>query len=309
MAPPLVRTAIVMFVFALAVGASFVVAFRHWSTPAIDRPRDANALLVEAETGNERAVRALIDQLQDDASKNDEALLAQMLQSNQALVRAAACTTIGREQEKQFTAALFCRLSDDDWRVRAAGFEALHNLGAEQLKFDSPLRDTPVEVRETTILSILSQWRKQTDSLPALPQLCEMYPTLKHWLVGPVLMESCLACHAPAQQTYRSSTRCMSCHAQIHKTWFASAHSRSISHLPLARVDPETKKVVLWEYGTREGLDCLTCHREAGATATSATLSPPQPPLTCQARSSPTSMAATALSARWTMPSATPSQN
>jgi hypothetical protein len=268
-----------MLVFALVVGASFFVAFRRWSRPVIDRPRDANALLVEAETGNERAVRALIDQLQGAASEKDEPLLARMLQSDQALVRAAACTTIGREHEKQFSAALFCRLSDDDWRVRAAGFEALHNLGGEELKFDSPLRDTPVEVRETTILTILSQWRKQTGSLPALPQLCEMYPTLKHWLVGPVLMESCLACHAPAQQTYSSSTRCMSCHAQIHKTWFASAHSRSISHLPLARVDPETKKVVLWDYGAREGLDCLTCHREASVTSTSTNVSPAQPPL------------------------------
>ncbi len=245
----------------------------------VQPPRGIDALLVDAEAGNERAVRELIDELNDHAQAANEALLGRMLQSNQALVRAAACTTIGRENDKEFSAALFCRLSDDDWRVRAAGFEALHNLGGEALKFDSPLRDTPVEVRENTILGILSQWRRKSDSLPKLPQSCELYPTLKHWLAGPVLTETCLSCHAPTQQTYSSATRCMSCHAPIHKTWFASAHSRSVSHLPLARVDPVTKHVVLWNYGAREGMDCLVCHREASASLTSANVSPVEPPL------------------------------
>ncbi|HTL29252.1 MAG TPA: multiheme c-type cytochrome [Tepidisphaeraceae bacterium] len=207
-----------------------------------------------------------------------ESELSRMLVSDDALMRAAACASIGRSHQAQFVVALVPRLSDDDWRVRAAGFEALHDLGQGHIGFTEPLRDTPVEDREHTILDALAQWRANHD-LPALPRLCEMYPTLTHWLAGPVIAENCLSCHAPSNETRARSIGCASCHREIHTTWDVSAHSFSVSHLPLARVDPQTKQVVLWNYGTRIGIDCVACHTLARDANNATNISPIQPPL------------------------------
>jgi hypothetical protein len=274
---PRARVTTIFILIALVAGGSFLFAFFRFKRSPV--APGADALFAQAQGGDERAVRELIEKLEGEPGHDTEAMLAHMLTNDQALVRAAACTAIGRGHQLPFAGAIWPRLSDDDWRVRAAGFEALHDLAGDNVRFDTPLRDTPVEEREQTIVSAMSQWRAQRDRLTPLPQLCELYPTLDHWLVGPVLLEQCLTCHAPSHETYQSSTRCMSCHQQVHKTWFASAHSRSISHLPLAKVDPVSKKVVLVQYGMREGLDCLTCHREATATSSAANVSSIAPPL------------------------------
>ena len=274
---PRARLTTILILLSLVASVVFFLAFRRFPRPAV-AGAGVEALLKLAEGGDERAARQLLEQLQRGPSSRDEALLARMFKSEQALVRAAACTTIGREHQVQFAGAIWPRLSDDDWRVRAAGFEALHDLAGDRVRFNAPLRDTPVEQRERIILDAMSQWRKH-DVLTPLPRLCELYPTLDHWLTGPALTESCLTCHAPSKETYSASQQCMSCHMAIHSSWFASAHSRSVSHLPLARVDPVTKKVVLWNHGQREGLDCLVCHREANANSVAANITPVRPPL------------------------------
>jgi hypothetical protein len=196
----------------------------------------------------------------------DHPTLNTMLRASQPELRAAAAVSIGRQRQLHFVPALITRMSDDDWRVRAAAFTSFQQLAADKLHLPGiiPLRDTPVDEREQLLFSWITSWRNVKDSLPALPQLCELYATNEHWLTGTVLAEACLTCHAPkSADTYESSQRCASCHQQAHATWSSSAHALSITHLPLARVDPKTKQVAWYDYQNRSGLVCISCHTPA----------------------------------------------
>lgn len=202
------------------------------------------------------------------------ASIADMLRSARPEVRAAACALIGRNPRPGLTPLLVPRMSDADWRVRAAAFDAMRRVAREAPESPTspaPLRDTPVDAREKLLFAWISGLRSTSEARPGLPDLCELYgPAGGNWLAGTKLAQSCLACHAPPDAHPAAAfARCADCHPREHAEWAGSSHARSITHLSLLRVDDRTKQVVSVDPGPREGLVCTTCHvvDEAGEAA------------------------------------------
>jgi hypothetical protein len=260
---------------AVAIGLGLLLLFgilRHsardaaTARAALASWTDLNALRVAADGGDDAALQSLIDALDRAPSHDSQAVVRDMLHSTRAELRAAACAWMGKHRQAQLAAlTLFPRMSDQDWRVRAAAFEAAQQIaGAAPAtpKGDAPLRDTPVDQREPVILAWINGWRTSGDVLPALADHCELYADAGgHWLTGTKLAASCLACHAPPDRFATDDfAACASCHKQAHAEWSGSAHARSTSHLNLARINDQTKQVERFAYGPREGLVCTTCH-------------------------------------------------
>jgi hypothetical protein len=226
---------------------------------------DLRPTLARAEAGDEPALREVIDAARR-LTAADEAVIATLLQSARPELRAAACAQIGRTGVTRWFDALVPRMSDNDWRVRAAAFEAAQALARDvpALQRDAPLRDTPVDERERFIADALKAWR---DAGKAMPEACELYLPPGHWLAGERLGESCLACHAPPAASVSASARCLSCHQDVEPAWGPSAHAWTTTHMRLARIDPKTKLVVAWDHGDRKGVGCVACHAPQDGTS------------------------------------------
>ena len=140
---------------------------------------------------------------------------------------------------------------DEDWRVRAAAFEALTPDAP-----DLPSRDTPMAERETRLLARL-----------APSDLCASLTAAPHARYGSTLVAACLACHAGPDATARADAGCARCHAGEHAAFAGSAHANSLSHLRLPTADPVTREVGFFGFGDRRGLSCVACHAEAPAGA------------------------------------------
>ena len=164
--------------------------------------------------------------------------------------RAAACRHAG-------VARLIARAGDTDWRVRAAAFAALDRIAQLDVL---PMRDTPMAQRERVLL----RWIEQ--NVPDLQaDLCELYADPAYIEFGQTLVERCLTCHAgPQPAPELSPAQCVACHERAHAEWKASAHARSLSHLQLPTVDPDTRRSALYDFGTRTGMSCVACHEPAG---------------------------------------------
>ncbi len=165
------------------------------------------------------------------------------------LKRAQFCQQAG-------VAELLALTSDSDWRVRAAAFEALAGIGP----IDSvPLRDTPIDQRETLALSWMD---RNTPSLSG--DLCEVYARSEYLRFGPVLVGRCLTCHVGAEpKPDLAAARCAECHEQIHSQWSGTAHANSLSHLVLKTVDPVTRQPGVFDFKGLKGLSCVACHAPA----------------------------------------------
>lgn len=232
---------------------------------------DTASLRAAADAGDATALAALVDGVNGLASTTARAVVvADMLRSARPEVRAAACAWIGRNPQPNLPALLVPRMSDADWRVRAAAFDAARRV-SEHLTHRSaervphapwerpPLRDTPVDQREDLVFAWINGLRRAE---LALPDHCELYaPAGGNWLVGTRLARSCLACHAPPD-VYPSAAfeRCADCHQQTHAEWAGSSHAQSATHLNLLRVDERTKQVERVDPGPRQGLVCTSCH-------------------------------------------------
>lgn len=215
---------------------------------------DLRSLLTAAENGDAVALRTLGSP--GGLPENEIIpLLPQMFRSTRPEIRAAACN----HAESSFLPAVFPRMSDNDWRVRASAFAAVRRLIGHlgNAPAEDPLRDSPVDQRERQILQWHALWNKSGDA----PRLCDLYAA-KHWLAGETLAAECLSCHAPPTGFVEADfADCARCHYPQHRSWFDSAHARSSTHLNLARVNQQTKLVERFDFKSHEGLDCVACHQ------------------------------------------------
>lgn len=155
---------------------------------------------------------------------------------------------------------LIAHTSDSDWRVRAAAYAEL----AKHAPIENvPLRDTPIDQREAIILG----WLDRNEPGHA-SDMCQWYADLNHLRFGGPLVQRCLACHAGAEPTPRLvDTNCIRCHETIHTQWAGTAHANSLSHLPLATINPATRQQKMFDFGGRTGLSCVACHEPIRTTA------------------------------------------
>lgn len=220
--------------------------------------------LSAAESGDTVALRRVVEAAKTRSALDDESIVLVMLRSDHPELRSAACSRIGARRLTHFAEALFPRMSDADWRVRAAAFEAMPMLfdASSHAPAAMPLRDTPVDDREPVIFQWMAAWKSPASGLPQLPELCEIYAPTKHWLTGTRLAMSCLKCHIPpSEYVLEDFARCADCHQHEHDTWGGSAHAQAYSHVNLFHVDPKTKQVAAYDYGGAKGLVCTTCHQ------------------------------------------------
>ena len=279
-----------MLLAALLGGAAVLVALNgrrgtSRSSPSFPAPLTAHTLAqfrTRAEAGNPFELKHLLDALTRIRDRNDaRATVADMLRSARPEVRAAASGWIGDHPHAALAPLLVPRLSDADWRVRAAAFEAVRHVAGRApgaATAPDPLRDTPVDRRESLIFAWLDSWRSggAAGAIAPLPDQCELYaPAGQHWLSGLALARSCTSCHAPpAAPPAAEFESCVACHAQAHDEWSRSAHARSMTHLNLARVNDKTKQVERFMPDQHEGLVCTSCHTPAKSNATAARLPP-----------------------------------
>jgi hypothetical protein len=244
------------------------------STPSLASLRTA------ADAGDAAALKRLVETLAHSPQSDDaRAAVADMLRSVRPAVRAAACGWIGKNPHRDLAPLVVPRLSDADWRVRAAAFDAVRHIAGRAPNAptaDAPLRDTPVDQREPIIFAWLDSWRSgaTTGSTPPLPDHCELYaPAGQHWLSGLALARSCTSCHAPPGAPLAEQfASCAACHRETHDEWARSSHARSMTHLNLARVNERTKQVERFVPDQHEGLVCTSCHVQSKSEAT------PMPP-------------------------------
>jgi len=150
-------------------------------------------------------------------------------------------------------AELIVLASDTDWRVRAAAFVALGRIGPVQR---TPLRDTPIDKRETRLLHWMDQNRPELSA-----ELCTVYAQPTHVRFSEVLVQRCLTCHAgPRPEPAHQPDRCAACHPTIHADWSGTAHANSLSHLRLPTVDTVTRQPGTYDFLDRKGLSCVACH-------------------------------------------------
>ncbi len=154
-------------------------------------------------------------------------------------------------------AELIVLASDTDWRVRAAAFEALSRK--ESIK-QLPLRDTPIDERETLILNWLDRNRPGLSA-----DICSIYAGAEHVRYGSALAGRCLTCHTGRQpQPEFRDTSCVNCHRAIHSDWAGTAHANSLSHLVLPTVDTTTRQPGTYDFAGLMGLSCTACHEPQG---------------------------------------------
>jgi hypothetical protein len=256
------------------------------SSPPFPAPLTAHTLAqlrTRADAGDPFELKQLLDTMTQIRDTNAaRAIVADMLRSARAEVRAAACGWIGDHPHDALAPLLVPRLSDADWRVRAAAFDAVRHVAARAPRAPTapdPLRDTPVDQRESLIFAWLDSWRSgaAVGTAPPLPDQCELYaPDSHHWLSGLALARSCTSCHAPPGAPLEVEFEsCVSCHAKTHDEWSRSAHARSMTHLNLARVNDKTKQVERFMPDQHEGLVCTSCHTPAKSSAAATASVPP----------------------------------
>jgi len=188
-------------------------------------------------------------------------------------VRSGGCRILAQRNDPSLLPWLVPRASDHDWRVRDAAFGALDAV--RPLPTAAPMRNTPLDDRERVLLAWLDAHDAAAQT-PLGPELCEVYANQPHLQFGRPLADRCLRCHAGAEPTpLGSNSRCAHCHGEVHAQWLRSAHARSLSHLALATVIPETGKVEWMTFDPVQGIGCLECHRVA---------SPPEVPATLASR-------------------------
>lgn len=148
---------------------------------------------------------------------------------------------------------LIAHTSDNDWRVRAAAYAEL----AKHAPIENvPLRDTPIDERETVILD----WLDRNGPDPAA-DMCEWYTGLDHLRFGGPLVQRCLTCHVGAEPSPQLiDTRCTACHETIHAQWAGTAHANSLSHLQLLTIDPAIRQQTPFDFAGRKGMSCVACH-------------------------------------------------
>jgi hypothetical protein len=163
-----------------------------------------------------------------------------------ALARVAACRDAP-------LAYLIAHTSDNDWRVRAAAYAELARHAPLE---NVPLRDTPIDERETIILDWLDRNEPGYAS-----DMCEWYTRLEHLRFGGPLVQRCMTCHVGVEPTPKLiDTNCIACHETIHQQWSGTAHANSLSHLPLVTIDPATRQQKPFDFGKRKGMSCVACH-------------------------------------------------
>lgn len=168
------------------------------------------------------------------------------------LQRAAACEGAPLEY-------LIAHTSDNDWRVRAAAYEALSRIAPID---NAPLRDTPIDQREAVIFDWLDQ---HAPDLAA--DLCQVYAQPDDLRFGRTLAQHCLTCHAgPEPPAGLTDQRCAQCHSTIHEQFVGNAHANSLSHLNLITIDPATRQQQTFDFKDRRGLTCITCHQPEDST-------------------------------------------
>lgn len=202
------------------------------------------------------------------------ALAANLLEHRDPLHRAAAVDRLGRSGNPDRLPSLVARASDSDWRVRAAAFAALDRF--VPLDVPIPPRDMPLHQREAVLL----RWLDAHDAGSAAPlrrNLCELYAGQRHVELGQTMVEQCLTCHAGPRSAM--STSCAPCHADVHAQFSASSHAQSLSHLHINTVNPRTRQVEQYDYGSVQGITCAACHEPDAI----------QPPSPCPVSFRPTS--------------------
>ena len=186
-------------------------------------------------------------------------LLARTLDHEDWRLRVAACEILAASERQEVLPLLLPRASDTDWRVRAAAFEGLGRLHDAGLQ--TPLKDTPLDERESLLLGWLSH-HDADEALPLAGLICEAYANAKHVELGRPLTQRCLTCHAGAEpEAFQSNARCQQCHADVYGDWAGSAHANSLSHLHLTTVDPATRTPGPVDFGQVRGIGCTQCHR------------------------------------------------
>src|SRR5688500_4316470 len=125
------------------------------SSPYFPAPLTVHMLAqfrTRAEGGDPFELKHLLDALTLIRDTNDaRATVVDMLRSDRPEVRAGACGWIREHPHDALAPLLVPRLSDADWRVRAAAFDAVRHLAARAPGAPTapdPLRDTPVDQRE-----------------------------------------------------------------------------------------------------------------------------------------------------------------
>jgi hypothetical protein len=225
--------------------------------PSPTRPVALADLIDELAAGHPGAVEAAKRAAAAEGPAAGPALAA-MLHHAEPRVRAAACAILAGSPGEPWIAAVLPRASDTDWRVRMAAFEALST--ARRLA-EEPLRDTPLEERETVLLNWLDA-HDAAAAAPLGPDLCELYAGDAAVEFGRPLAARCLACHAGTPPApLAASEACGRCHAAIYEEWSGSAHAQSLSHLHLAGVNPETRQPEQMSFGEVRGMGCRECHR------------------------------------------------
>jgi hypothetical protein len=160
---------------------------------------------------------------------------------------------------------LVARVSDTDWRVRAAAMDLL----AKAQPGEAPpiLRDSPIEERERWLLGWLAAHDKETNEV-LLPDLCELYADTPCVEFGPDVVARCLTCHAGAAPAAPAlADTCRKCHEAIHGDWANSSHAQSLTHLVLMTVDQKTREPRQVDFGEVRGIGCMECHRTLGKEA------------------------------------------
>ena len=225
-------------------------------------------LRAAADAGDGAALKQLVEALSRSQNSNDAlTAVADMLLSARPEVRVAACAWIGKHPHDDLAPLIVPRLSDADWRVRAAAFDAMRHIAGRAPNAptaSAPLRDTPVDQRESLVFAWLDSWRtgNANGATPPLADHCELYaPGGQHWLTGLALARSCTSCHAPpGGRATAEFASCADCHRDTHDDWARSSHARSMTHLNLARANERTKVVERFVPDQHEGLVCTSCH-------------------------------------------------
>jgi HEAT repeat protein len=128
-----------------------------------------------------RRFETLVTALSDAQPRDVQPLVVDMLRSSRAEVRAAACAWMGKHRQAELARwVLFPRMSDQDWRVRAAAFDAVQQMAGatpNAPKADAPLRDTPVDQREPIILGWINAWRTAATRCPRWTTIASCTPT------------------------------------------------------------------------------------------------------------------------------------
>ena len=188
----------------------------------------------------------------------NRSVVLEMLASDHPRVRAAACTILGDRPEQRWVAALLPRAGDAHWRVREAAFLALS--ARRPWPGRRPMANTPLDERERRLLAWSDAGAKRFSDA----DLCEIYAETAHVEFGRPLAARCLGCHAePAAAKGLTDADCGKCHEQIHRQWADGAHAQSLSHLHLRTVEPTTGTSGWMQFGSRRGLRCVSCHRQA----------------------------------------------